>query len=66
MAKHNHKFIPSPFPTVTQYENDFVNSWKRNTAKAVAEVLKYMASATAFAIKNNNVNEVLDLNGNKK
>lgn len=66
MAKHNHKFIPSPFPTVTQYENAFVNSWKKNTAEAVAEVLKYMAQATAFAIKNNEVENILDLNGNKK
>lgn len=59
--KHNH-FIPSPFPTVTQYENAFINSWKKNTAKAVAEVLKYMAQATAFAMKNNSVEDILDLN----
>lgn len=64
--KHKHEFIPSPFPTVTQYENAFVNSWKRNTAKAVAEVLKYMAQATAFAMKNNEVENILDLNSNKK
>lgn len=49
-TKHNH-FIPSPFPAVTAYENEFVKVWNNNTAEAVAEVLKYMAKATAFAIK---------------
>lgn len=57
--KHDKHFIPSPFPTVTQYENAFINSWKKNTANAVAEVLKYMAKATAFAIKNNEVGDIL-------
>lgn len=54
MAKKEHKhshFIPSPFPTVTEYENTFVKEWNKNTAEAVAEVLKYMAQATASAIK---------------
>lgn len=50
--KHSH-FIPSPFPTVTEYENVFVKEWNKNTAKAVAEVLQYMAKATAAAIKEN-------------
>lgn len=59
--KHKHEFIPSPFPTVTQYENAFIRSWNENTAKAVAEVLKYMAKATAFAVKNNSVEDVLDI-----
>ena len=27
--KHDKHFIPSPFPTVTQYENTFINSWKK-------------------------------------
>lgn len=49
-TKHSH-FIPSPFPVVTEYENTFVKSWNENTANAVAEVLKYMAQATASAIK---------------
>ena len=49
-TKHSH-FIPSPFPTVTEYENTFVKEWNKNTAEAVAEVLKYMAQATASAIK---------------
>ena len=34
-----------------QYENTFVKEWNKNTAEAVAEVLKYMAQATASAIK---------------
>nr|DAP89610.1 MAG TPA: hypothetical protein [Caudoviricetes sp.] len=50
VVKNNH-FIPSPFPAVTAYENEFVKVWNNNTAEAVAEVLKYMAKATAFAIK---------------
>lgn len=54
MAKKEHKhshFIPSPFPTVTEYENAFVKEWNKNTVKAVAEVLQYIAKATAAAIK---------------
>lgn len=56
MAKKEHKhihFIPSPFPTVTEYENTFIKVWNKNTAEAVAEVLQYMARATASAIKEN-------------
>jgi len=49
-TKNSH-FIPSPFPAVTEYENTFVKEWNENTAEAVAEVLKYMAQATASAIK---------------
>lgn len=48
--KHSH-FIPSPYPAVTEYENAFVKEWNDNTAEAVAEVLKYVAQATASAIK---------------
>lgn len=54
MAKKQTKdshFIPSPLPAVTEYENTFVKVWNENTANAVAEVLKYMAQATASAIK---------------
>lgn len=51
-SDHSH-FIPSPFPTVTQYENAFIKAWNKNTASAVAEVLQYMAKATALAIKEN-------------
>lgn len=49
-TKNSH-FIPSPFPAVTEYENIFVKEWNKNTAEAVAKVLKYMAQATASAIK---------------
>ena len=49
-TKDSH-FIPSPFPAVTEYENTFVKEWNKNTAEAVAEVLKYMAKSTASAIK---------------
>lgn len=48
--KHSH-FIPSPYPAVTEYENAFVTEWNNNTSEAVAEVLKYVAQATASAIK---------------
>lgn len=49
--KHDTHFIPSPFKVVTQYENAFVRAWNNNIAEAVAEVLKYIANATAVAIK---------------
>lgn len=49
-TKESH-FIPSPFTAVTEYENTFVKEWNKNTVNAVAEVLKYMAQATASAIK---------------
>lgn len=49
-TKESH-FIPSPFPTVAQYENAFIKSWEKNTAEAVAEVLRYAAKATASAVK---------------
>jgi len=54
MAKKHDKdshFIPSPFKVVTQYENHFIKVWNDNNAEAVAEVLKYMAKATASSIK---------------
>lgn len=54
MAKKHTKdssFIPSEFPTVTQYEDEFVKIWNDNTAQAVGEVLKYLAAATASSIK---------------
>ena len=49
-VKNGH-FIPSPYPVVTEYENAFLRAWNKNTAEAVAGVLKYMAQATASAIK---------------
>lgn len=51
-TKESH-FIPSPFPTVTQYERAFVRAWEKTNADAVAEVLRYVAHATALAIKQN-------------
>ena len=53
--KHDTHFIPSPFKAVTQYENAFVRAWNNNMAEAVAEVLKYIANATAVAIKTGQV-----------
>jgi hypothetical protein len=48
--KHSH-FIPSPFPVVTSYENLFIKKFNDSLSGAVAEVLKYIAKATAAAIK---------------
>lgn len=51
--KHNNdNFLPSPFPVVTAYENLFIKEFNKNIAGAVAEVLKYIARATAAEIKN--------------
>lgn len=49
-AKHTH-FLPSPFPTVTQYEDRFIREWNANNAAALGDVLKYIAYATAVAVK---------------
>lgn len=49
-AKHTH-FLPSPFPTVTQYEYRFIREWNANNAAALGDVLKYIADATAVAVK---------------
>lgn len=52
MAKGKDKhFIPSPFPCVTSYENAFIKAFNDNVSEAVADVLKYVAKATASAIK---------------
>ena len=50
MSKHT--FTSSPFQVVTQYEKEFIRKWNENTANAVAEVIQYVAKATAFAVKN--------------
>ena len=42
-AKHTH-FLPSPFPTVTQYEDRFIREWNANNAAALGD-------ATAVAVK---------------
>lgn len=49
-GKHDSHFIPSPFPVVTSYENAFIKRFNDNLAGAVAEVLKYIAHATASSI----------------
>ena len=54
---HNHDhFLPSPFPVVTAYENKFIKEFNKNIAGAVAEVLRYIARATAQTIKNEKEN----------
>ena len=55
--KHNKKsnFLPSPYPVVTSYENAFVKKFNENIAGAVADVLKYIAQATASSIKENKI-----------
>ena len=56
--KHNHNnFLPSPFPVVTAYENKFIKEFNNNIAGAVAEVLRYVARATAVEIKNTKNND---------
>lgn len=57
--KHSHDdhFLPSPFPVVTAYENKFIKEFNNNIAGAVAEVLKYIARATASEIKNTKNND---------
>lgn len=51
--KHSHDdhFLPSPYPVVTSYENAFIKKFNDNLSGAVAEVLKYIARATAQTIK---------------
>ena len=60
MAKKDSHFIPSPFPAVTQYENQSIKEWNENTARAVAEMLKYIAAATASASKSDNVSFIFE------
>lgn len=47
--KKKSNFIPSPFKAVTEYEKEFVKIWNNNTANAMSEVLKYIASAASAA-----------------
>lgn len=51
--KKESKADPTPFQTVTEYEERFVREWKENTASGVAELLKYIAKETASYIKEN-------------
>ena len=50
---HKHEFIKSPIPAVNQFERKFIQAWNENMAGAVSDVLKYVASETANAIKKN-------------
>lgn len=50
--KKDSHFIPSPYKCVTQYENAFIKEFNNNLSETVADVLKYIAKATVFAIKN--------------
>lgn len=59
MLKKDSHFIDSPFKTVTEYESAFVTEFNNNLAGAVADVLKYVAKATAASI-----NEISDKNVN--
>ena len=56
MAKHTHSpeslFIPSPYKTVTSYENTYIRLWNKSLANGVGEVLKYIAKVTSNNIKN--------------
>lgn len=54
--KHQHIAIKSPYPCVNEYEKDFNNQWRKNTASCLAEVLKYIADAAKEIIKNNQDN----------
>lgn len=50
---HKHELIKSPIPAVNQFERKFIQAWNENMAGAVSDVLKYVASETANAIKKN-------------
>lgn len=45
-------FIPSPYKTVTSYENAFISEWNESVSAAVSDVLKYIAKITNETIKN--------------
>ena len=48
---HKHELIKSPILAVNQFERKFIQAWNENMAGAVSDVLKYVASETANAIK---------------
>lgn len=48
---HKHELIKSPIPAVNEFERQFIRAWNENMAEAVSDVLKYVASETAIAIK---------------
>ena len=55
MSKHSHDkdshFIPSPYKTVTSYENAFIKSWSESVAEGIGDVLKYVAKIAASELK---------------
>ena len=55
MSKHSHDkdshFIPSPYKTVTSYENAFIKSWSESVAESIGDVLKYVAKIAASELK---------------
>ena len=46
--KHNEDshFIPSPYKTVTSYENSFINDWNDSLSESMGDILKYIAKIT--------------------
>ena len=58
--------LPSPYSVVTSYENAFVKKFNDNIAGAVADVLKYIAQATASSIKNIDATDKEDKSNNQK
>lgn len=51
---HKHeKITSSKFKVVNQYENHFIKEFNKNLSMAVADVLKYVARATASYINEN-------------
>ena len=59
-TKHKHGLVKSRYKVVNEYEGEFVADWNNNTAEAVATLLKYIASATASAIKQHSPEEVVE------
>lgn len=48
---HEHTRIPSPIPAVNQYEGVFLREGNRFMAEAVADVIRYIKTATDDKIK---------------
>lgn len=48
---HEHTRIPSPIPAVNQYEGVFLRDGNRFMAEAVADVIRYIKTATDDKIK---------------
>jgi len=43
MAKKDKHFIPSPYKVVNEYEDEFIDEWKKNTKNMVVDVVKFLA-----------------------